>query len=132
MDNPPAIRIVEEEENLPTIIQGSSVGSKEEARVSVALDELGFDYMYQYQLFGGRNVRGGQVIDFIVQIPPHPIPIYVQGRYWHSAKMAPEDQLKIAAVDQLDWLDEPLLWYDDELTSIEAAKALCRMDLGAA
>lgn len=132
MENPPVIRTITEEEELPTVVHGNVVGSKEEARVSVALDKLGYEYYYQYQMFGGRNVRGGQVIDFIVQVPPKPIPIYVQGRYWHSNKMAPEDQLKIAMVDQIEWLDTPKLWYDDELTSVQDAINLCRRDLGGA
>lgn len=132
MENPPVIPTITEEEDLPTVVRGMVVGSKEEARVSVALDKLGYEYYYQYQLFGGRNVRGGQVIDFIVLVPPKPIPIYVQGRYWHSNKMAPEDQLKIAMVDQIEWLDTPKLWYDDELTSVQDAINLCRRDLGGA
>lgn len=132
MENPPVIPTITEEEDLPTVVRGMVVGSKEEARVSVALDKLGYEYYYQYQLFGGRNVRGGQVIDFIVLVPPRPIPIYVQGRYWHSNKMAPEDQLKIAMVDQIEWLDTPTLWYDDELTSVQDAINLCRRDLGGA
>lgn len=132
MENPPVIPTITEEEDLPTVVRGMVVGSKEEARVSVALDKLGYEYYYQYQLFGGRNVRGGQVIDFIVLVPPKPIPIYVQGRYWHSNKMAPEDQLKIAMVDQIEWLDTPTLWYDDELTSVQDAINLCRRDLGGA
>jgi len=132
MENPPVIPTITEEEDLPTVVRGMVVGSKEEARVSVALDKLGYEYYYQYQLFGGRNVRGGQVIDFIVLVPPKPIPIYVQGRYWHSNKMAPEDQLKIAMVDQVEWLDTPTLWYDDELTSVQDAINLCRRDLGGA
>lgn len=132
MENPPAIPKFTEEEELPTVVHGVTVGSKEEARVAVALDKLKYEYDYQFQLFGGRNIRGGQVIDFIVQIPPKPVPIYVQGRYWHSEQMAPEDKLKIAMVDQIEWLDQPLLWYDDELTSVQDAIVLCRRDLGGA
>jgi len=131
---PPAKpEIVSTPEQLPTIIQGQVAGSKEEARVAVALDYLKFEYKYQYQLFGGRNVRGGQVLDFLVLVAPKPVPLFVNGRYWHGTNQhGKEDELKLAAVEAIQGFDVPLVWWDDELTSVDDAISMARKDLGAA
>ena len=71
-------------EVLPTEVQGSPVGSTDEARVSLALDRLGYTYRYQYALFGGGRLRGGQKVDFLVYTRPHPTPIQVKAAYWHT------------------------------------------------
>lgn len=59
--------------------------SKEEYWVALALYKLKLDFEYQYQLFGGRKYKGGQVIDFWVYTVPLPTPIFVQGFYFHYA-----------------------------------------------
>ena len=75
------------EDNLPGMIQGKTVDSLEEARVAVALDQLGLSFLYQYALFGG-DIRGGYFIDFVVEYVPRMIPIEVMGSRWHTGKFA--------------------------------------------
>lgn len=66
-------------------IQGIWPDSKEEYWVALALWKLHIDFVYQYQLWGGRRYKGGQVIDFWVYTMPLPTPILVQGWHWHYA-----------------------------------------------
>lgn len=66
-------------------VQGIMPDSKEEFWVALALYKLKIDFVFQYQLFGGRKYRGGQVIDFWVYTMPLPTPIFVQGWYFHYA-----------------------------------------------
>jgi hypothetical protein len=39
--------------------------------------------MYQYAILGGRNLRGGLILDFLVFTVPTSTPLFVQGDYWH-------------------------------------------------
>ena len=66
-------------------VQGMIPDSKEEYWVALALYKLKLDFEFQYQLFGGRKYKGGQVIDFWVFTQPLPTPIFVQGWYFHYA-----------------------------------------------
>ena len=66
-------------------VQGMIPDSKEEYWVALALYKLKLDFEFQYQLFGGRKYKGGQVIDFWVFTNPLPTPIFVQGWYFHYA-----------------------------------------------
>lgn len=75
-------------------------GSKNEQNVYIVLTEMKMDFSYQYPLDGGRRVRGGQVIDFIIWLPPKPIALYVQGERWHSGRFALEDRLKQQAAER--------------------------------
>ena len=64
-------------------VQGIMPDSKEEYWVALALYKLHIDFVFQYQLFGGRKYKGGQVIDFWVKTKPLPTPVFVQGWYFH-------------------------------------------------
>lgn len=64
-------------------IQGKSATTYE-ANVAMALTNLGFDYIFQFSISGGRRLRGGAVIDFYVITVPLPTPIFCNGDYWHS------------------------------------------------
>lgn len=77
-------------------IQGIVPDSVYEWRVSKSLDKFGWDYQYQAPVAGGRNRRGGQVIDFLIGTVPTQTALYVQGPYYHGTKQAQIDQLKQA------------------------------------
>lgn len=78
-----------------------SFGSINEENVYNALQKLKIEFDYQVPLGGGRNVRGGQVIDFVLyNIPPRRVALYVQGAYWHDARTKVEDQLKQAEAER--------------------------------
>jgi len=76
-------------------IQGMMPDSKEEYWVALALYRLNLDFEFQYQLFGGRKYRGGQVVDFWVFTNPLPTPIFVQGYYFHYSTAEKTAQSKL-------------------------------------
>jgi len=75
-------------------IQGQMPGSKEEFYFALALEKLELKFIYQFEIYDGRQRAGGQVIDFLVYTAPMPTPVYIQGEYWHRDKDL--DQYKIA------------------------------------
>ena len=77
-----------------------SFGSKNEENVYMALESLKHDFAYQYDIMGGRSRRGGLVVDFLVYKAPLPVPINVQGAYWHSASMAKYEPYELAQIDE--------------------------------
>ncbi len=76
-------------------IQGMMPDSKEEYWVALALYRLHLEFEFQYQLFGGRRYKGGQVIDFWVRTVPLPTPIFVQGWYFHYATAEKASQSRL-------------------------------------
>ena len=78
-------------------VQGIMPDSKEEYWVALALYKLKIDFVFQYQLFGGRKYKGGQVVDFWVLTMPLPTPILVQGWYFHysTAEKASQTRLNL-------------------------------------
>lgn len=105
-------------------LQGKQCGSKNEYNFGKALEKLGISYEFQVSFGGGRGVRGGQVIDFLVNIPPKPIPVYIQGAYWHKASTAVEDLLKQASVQK--YYAMPILVSEDDSKTLEAATRFIR------
>ena len=77
-------------------VQGIMPDSKEEYWVALALYKLKIDFVFQYQLFGGRKYKGGQVVDFWVYTMPLPTPILVQGWYFHYSTAEKTSQTKLA------------------------------------
>ena len=70
-------------------------GSTYEENVYRALAQRKVDFEYQVPFFGGRAVRGGQVVDFLVYgLGRKPIALFVDGPYWHKGRKTLEDQLK--------------------------------------
>lgn len=76
-------------------VQGIMPDSKEEYWVALALWKLHIDFVFQYQLFGGRKYKGGQVVDFWVKTMPLPTPILVQGWYFHYSTAEKTAQTKL-------------------------------------
>ena len=77
------------------VVQGKSA-SDIELRVAISLTKFKWEYTFQYGVLGGRQRRGGTVIDFLVQTVPLPTPLYVMGEYWHGSKQAQKDELMMA------------------------------------
>lgn len=48
------------------------------------LDRKRIKYIFQQWLLGGRILKGGQVVDFIVQKNANWLVIEAQGNYWHT------------------------------------------------
>ena len=118
--DPDRLTLASAEEKLPTVIQGKPVGSKEEARVAVALEILGWQYIYQRSYFGGAQVPGGIVVDFIVLTPITSTPLWVNSRYWHVIRnRRDKDIFQRSRLDRLNGLAESVEVWDYELQTIE-------------
>jgi len=117
------------QEEVIGLVQGMTPGSKNEWYVALALDKLKIDYIYQYMLSGGRGVRGGQVIDFVVYNPAA-TPVYVQGEYWHNQKTESEDILKQADAENY-FKTPPILLWGDETDTKEKAYQIVMEKIGA-
>ncbi len=104
----------------PFTILGKPAGSSIEWNVAMALDKLKVTYSYQYRVFGGRTLKGGTVIDFMVHTVPLDTPLYVQGDYWHgSAKKRELDQWMMRRIRAALYYKcgEPVeIWEHDALT----------------
>ena len=109
------------------LIQGNVAGSVNEYYVAQALDRMKLEYIYQYWFRGGM-IRGGQVIDFLVQKPPRPIPLQVQGGYWHSAQQDPERAMKNAEIAQ-EFGEVKEIW-EDECQDVDMAYSWLMENIG--
>lgn len=104
-------------------IQGKYPDSQTEVNVAQALDNLGYEYIFQYWL-GGRT-RGSKEIDFLVLTVPKPTPLLVHGEYWHTGLMAVEDELKEAEINSQMrglWNKVEIIW-DYEAETVEEAQS---------
>jgi len=131
----PALQFEEKEpEPLVKPIQGRMPDSKEEFYVAMALYKLGHSFIYQYQVFGGTGIRGGQIVDFLVRTTvPRSTLIQVYGKYWHSGEMGSEDKFKLAQLENefAGQADVLVLWAKD-VPTIDDAYTLLRGKIGEA
>lgn len=101
------------------IIQGKEADSTEEWYVSIALSRLKIPYVYQLPLFGGYGVRGGMIVDFLIE-NPFPQALEVMGEYWHQGEMKARDRLRIAILNAYFKRETIILW-GSELETVEQA-----------
>ena len=101
-------------------VQGSKA-TDIEWRVAVVLERLGLDFKYQYPLRGGRSVRGGIVLDFLVFTVPLRTPLDIRGDYWHQPRQRVDDDLGLALAMSRGRFAEPVIIYGGELQTMEQA-----------
>lgn len=82
----------------PFYIRGIKAASKEEYWASLALERFtktnGLQWEYQVPVFGGRQISGGSVVDFICYTPGQDTWLDPMGSYWHTGKN--EDRFQMA------------------------------------
>jgi hypothetical protein len=102
-----------EEQEVMGLIQGMTPDSIEEWRVSVSLEKYNIEYRYQVEIDGGRNLRGGQVLDFEVYIP-NAVPLQVMGEYWHApAELDDEERILLSRLEQIYGVEPIVLWSEE-------------------
>lgn len=125
----PKLRVTKVEvEDVIGIVQGTMPDSKNEWYVALALDKLNVEYMFQYTLFGGTSIRGGQIVDFVCFIPTA-TPVFIQGEYWHDRASETEDMLKQAAAEQY-FKTKPILLMGEDTDEKDKAFQTVRRELG--
>lgn len=105
------------------------VGSSAEGRLYLGLLRAGYQQEQveiQTSILGGRGTLGGQVVDFVVYMPT-PIPIELDGRWWH--KNSGEEFVARAGIVN-EYGVEPVVIYDDEVETVEQAVATVIRKLG--
>lgn len=116
-------------ENDVGLIQGKSA-SDIEMRVAISLDKFGWEYGFQVGVMGGRQVRGGQVVDFLVETRPLPTPLYVMGEYWHGGIQAERDKLMIALLSSAfhgQFAQPEVVWGKDLQTQEECDSTILKI-----
>ena len=121
------------EEQLPTVIQGKPVDSVEEARVAVALEILGWRFVFHKAYYGGRSTAGGIIVDFLILTPGAYTPLLVQSRYWHSIRdRRAKDFYQISRLSRIPNLAAPLEIWDYEIKTVQQTIRVLMNRLGSA
>ena len=109
----PKAQVIEDDSDKPPFfIRGQQAGSKEEYWCSLALDKIqeitGWGWDYQVPVYGGRQIRGGNVVDFIIYTPGSWTILDPQGDYWHTGKNEDRDEMREVARKKgwrlIEWL----------------------------
>jgi hypothetical protein len=109
------------------IIQGHKA-SKNEWNLAWAFDTVHLDYKFQEAFFHGHRLRGGIVVDFILQTVPLPTPVWVHGEYWHQNAQELVDRYQYALVFYMmrGQLGKPEIVWGRECETKELALATVR------
>lgn len=104
-------------------VQGIMPDSKEEYFVAKALDRLKVDYTFQYSVAGGRALRGGQMVDFMIYTVPLPTPVQIKGEYWHKWARGAQSQFDLLMLENMlkGYARKPIAIWTYELPNIDAA-----------
>jgi len=118
------------EDKPPYFIRGIKAGSKEEYWCSLALEiiekQTGWTWEYQVPVNGGRTLRGGNVVDFLVYTPGRWTALDPKGRYWHTG--IHEDQSEMRRVCQKKkWI--LIEWFTDETPTRDAVLQFLRREM---
>lgn len=93
------------------MVAGKSASSYE-YNVAKALDRVPVEYEFQVPLFGGKQMRGGKVLDFLVGTKPLPTPLFVNGDYWHREPQT--ELLYLVAIRGIKgWAEPVIFWKKD-------------------
>lgn len=114
----------------PFFIRGQTAGSKEEYWCSLALDKIqemtGWGWNYQVPVYGGRQIRGGNVVDFIIYTPGPWTILDPKGRYWHTGINEDQNEMREVARKKGWRLIE---WFTDETPTKEEVFKLIKREL---
>jgi hypothetical protein len=100
------------------VVAGKNASSYE-YNVAKALDRIPIEYDFQVDLFGGKQVRGGKVLDFLVDTKPLPTPLFVNGEYWHRDNQT--ELLYLVAIRGIKGWAEPVIFWKKDCDTEEIA-----------
>lgn len=117
-------------EEPPFYIRGIKAASKEEYWVSLALERIeemtGWTWQYQVPVYGGRDVAGGNVVDFLVDTPGMPTMLEPMSRYHHTGRHEDRYQMENVARKK-NW--NLVAWFTDETPSKDSVYQFLRRKL---
>jgi hypothetical protein len=125
-----AQKLKDESDSPPYFVRGRQADSKDEYWVSLALDKIqdstGWAWDYQVPVYGGKEVRGGNVVDFLVHTPGMWTALDPQGRYWHTGVNEDQNQMQNVARKK-GW--RLLAWFTDETPSRDEVYIFLKREL---
>lgn len=110
-------------------VQGQMPDSKEEFYFALALERLELKFIFQFEIFDGRERRGGQVVDFLVYTAPLPTPVYINGEYWHRDRDKDEYKIARAKMYFKGNAQDPVVIWAKDLQDIDMAYATAKREL---
>ncbi len=111
-------------------VQGQAASSYE-VRAAKAFDTLKIPFIFQYRLFGGRNLLGGRVIDFLALTVPLSTPVEIHGEYWHQPYLkSSDDEILRGILKSLGGFAELVIIWGVDLQTDEDTLAAFRRELG--
>lgn len=123
----------EDEEDIgegPWYVKGYRA-SKPEYRVAKALEKLGRRFEFQVSKFGGRQIAGGQVLDFVLSDSVPLIIIDVRG-YWHKgAAGEANDARKVFQTRAARPDAKYVIIWEEQTEDDQALLELLRQEIGA-
>ena len=114
------------------LIYGVPAKNEQEFFVARALWKLGHSFRYQVPMLQMPGVRGGQVIDFVVDTPPLPTPILYHGDFWHYGTMAAEDYYNLVTLTHAlrGFMTTPVVIWGKDVSTYDAIYAYLRVHIG--
>jgi hypothetical protein len=109
-------------------VQGSNASSYEYF-FALALERFNLGYMFQVDYFGGRRLRGGLVLDFLVFTVPFPTPVYINGEYWHGAERRDIDLIQQLMLRSMGGFNPGKEYWGQDVGTPELALMTVRRDL---
>ena len=85
------------EEEQIGLVQGKMPDSKEEWWAAQALWKYKVPFEFQFELFHGRDRKGGLIVDFVVWNPRF-TPFLIHGDYWHRGELQGGDKTALIAI----------------------------------
>ena len=101
--------------------------SSYEYNFGMALEHFGVDYLFQVSYWGGRDIRGGQVLDFLVW-NPFEQPVQIFGEYWHEGQLGSQDKFKLALLEQ-HFNKKVLIYWGPDVGTYEDALETVRREI---
>ena len=125
------ITFLEYEEEQIKPVQGQMPDSIQEYWVSQALYKFQIPFQFQFELFHGRDRRGGLIVDFVVWNPMM-TPVLVHGNYWHRGELSGGDKTALIAIAShfnIGVENVPILWVKKDGQTKEDVEAWVRKNV---
>ena len=75
-------------------------------------------------------MRGGQIIDFVTDLPPIELPVQVYGEYWHRADLTPLEWQRLQDIYDEYKIPPAIIWAGEAETQEDANQVFLRKVIG--
>lgn len=114
----------------PFYIRGRKAASRDEYWCSINLERIekitGWTWQYQVPVYGGRDLAGGNVVDFLVHTPGMWTMLEPMSPYHHTGRHEDRYQMEDVARKK-NWI--LVAWFTDEVNTLEMQYQFLRREL---